>query len=324
MRARPIPPSHYLEQAWSLPWLTLSPVRQQVQLTKSLYAKRHRTVAQIPNFWPLVLEQAPPDIDQHIQPSDSALLLSSLTALTVTHFELEATNADRGDPRSVAIRWEFAQNAYFEDAVLEKRFWHRRTRDGWAGLVSEPVAIRWKKGKDLTGGLLDMVKRVWDEEQLKGGKAAAGKTKKRAGLTAEQRALKRKIEDTGLGGLSFFAWFGYVGRRVSAAENELALAKEEERRKLRREGKPAETTEDADENEDAGEDEEDEEDESLEIFPDGDELAIAITQDLWPGAIKYFSALFFSPSNFLPLHSFRLLSTRLMEALQPKHKSKML
>jgi hypothetical protein len=28
---------------------------------------------------------------------------------------------------------------------------------------------------------------------------------------------------------------------------------------------------------------------SLEIFPDGDDLAVAITEDLWPGAIKYFS-----------------------------------
>jgi hypothetical protein len=29
---------------------------------------------------------------------------------------------------------------------------------------------------------------------------------------------------------------------------------------------------------------------SLEIFLDGDDLAVAITEDLWPGAIKYFSA----------------------------------
>jgi hypothetical protein len=30
---------------------------------------------------------------------------------------------------------------------------------------------------------------------------------------------------------------------------------------------------------------------SLEIFPDGDDLAVAFTEDLWPGAIKYFSKL---------------------------------
>ena len=37
--------------------------------------------------------------------------------------------------------------------------------------------------------------------------------------------------------------------------------------------------------------EEEDEDESLalEIFPDGEELAIAIAEDLWPNAIKYFS-----------------------------------
>jgi len=28
---------------------------------------------------------------------------------------------------------------------------------------------------------------------------------------------------------------------------------------------------------------------SLEIFPDGEELALAFADDLWPGAIKYFT-----------------------------------
>lgn len=268
------------------------PVRQQVALTQPLYARRAATTAQIPNFWPLVLEQAPPDIDQYIQPSDSALLLSSLTSLSVEHFEIAG-----GDPRSVLVRFEFAPNEYFADTVLEKRFWYRRARDDWAGLVSEPVPIAWKKDRDLTGGLLDMVCRAWKKEQEEvGAGAAAGndKKKEKKPLSEEQKALKKKIENTGMGGLSFFAWFGFIGRRISAKESAEATTLERERREKKLPLEPP-----ADEE---GEDDEDEFelDMSLEIFPDGDDLAVAITDDLWPGAIKYFSTYF----NLTPHHVF--------------------
>jgi hypothetical protein len=242
----------------------------------------------------LVLEQAPPDIDQYIQPSDSALLLSSLTSLSVRHFQLEDEN---GDPRSVAIRWEFAENEYFEDAVLEKKFWYRRARDGWSGLVSEPVRIRWKKGKDLTGGLLELVCKAWDadqvEERLQQEGGDNGKRKEQD-LTPEQKALKKKIDQTGMGGLSFFAWFGFIGRKVSARESLEATRKEAERRDLRKQGQkiesPVEETEDEDKDGPGM---------SLDIFPDGDDLAVAITEDLWPGAIKYFSEYILMQLSFL-------------------------
>jgi hypothetical protein len=198
----------------------------------------------------------------------------------VRHFELEDSS---GDPRSVLIRWEFAENEYFEDAVLEKRFWYRRSRDGWSGLVSEPVPIRWRKGKDLTGGLLDLVCSAWESERAVLGKNENPRIRK-AGMTGEQRALKKKIDQTGMGGLSFFAWFGFIGRRVSARESAEAMAKEAERREARRSGKSVGSPpyeEDEIEREDLAKD--------LEIFPDGDDLAVAITEDLWPGAIKYFS-----------------------------------
>jgi hypothetical protein len=184
----------------------------------------------------------------------------------------------------VSIRFEFAPNEYFEDAVLEKRFWHRRSRDGWSGLVSEPVRIQWKRERDLTGGLLDMVCAAWETE-----KSIPSRPKREAeGLTPEQRALKKKIENTGMGGLSFFAWFGFIGRKISAEESAAAVAKEKEK-KAARKMKRASTPES-----EGSEDESEEEDDvgmSLEIFPDGDDLAVAFTDDLWPGAIKYFSAL---------------------------------
>ena len=236
-------------------------------------------MAQIPNFWPLVVEQAPPDLDDYIQPSDSALLLSSLTALSVERFEA-AAGAD-GDPRSVAIRFDFAPNDVFADASLTKRFWWRRAADGWAGLVSEPVDIRWKPGRDLTYGMLGLVKKIWDASpgaQADGGGGSAARA-----LAADRAALRKKIKNTGMGGVSFFAWFGYVGRRVGADESRAATAAERERRRLRREGRevpepgPEPPVQDEDD------------DESLEIFEGGDELALFIADDLWPNAIKYFS-----------------------------------
>jgi hypothetical protein len=258
-------------------------VREQVLRTQTLYTRRSKTISQIPNFWPLVLEQAPPDIDQYIQPSDSALLLSSLLSLSVSHFEIE-----KGDPRSVSIRFEFAPNEYFDDVVLEKKFWHRRSRDGWSGLVSEPVKINWKKERDLTGGLLDMVCAAWEAEKKSSttsSKRSNGERKGKA-LTPEQKALKRKIENTGMGGLSFFAWFGFIGRKISAEESAAAVAMEKAKRNKRTMKASTPESEASDEE---GE-EEDDLGMSLEIFPDGDDLAVAFTDDLWPGAIKYFSA----------------------------------
>jgi len=260
-------------------------VRQQIKLTKPLYLTRQKAVAQIPNFWPLVLEQAPPEIDQYIQPSDSGLLLTFLTSLSVTHFEESDLSAD---PRSVAIRWEFAENEHFENKVLEKKFWYRRTDYGWAGLVSEPVEIKWKsKEKDLTGGLLGLVIECWEEEQTQN-LGSNGAKKPNKGITEKQRILKKKIENTGMGGMSFFAWFGFIGRRVTAEQSREATRLENEKVEKRKNGVKAEVSKPETEKE-----EDDDEDEDLsyelEIFPDGDDIAVAITEDLWPGAIKYFS-----------------------------------
>jgi Nucleosome assembly protein (NAP) len=289
-----------------------STVRRQVLLTAPLYSRRSKTISQIPNFWPLVLEQAPPDIDQYIQPSDSALLLSSLLNLSVSHFEIAHADGEptpttqRGDPRSVAIKFEFAENEYFEDTVLEKKFWYRRSRDGWSGLVSEPVGIKWKKDRDLTGGLLDMVVDAWNAEKSTSSASRAlsnGAVTKAKGLSAEQKALKKKIENTGMGGLSFFAWFGFIGRHVSAEESATATALERQKRAARearknnkrksrsRERRSRSSTPSSSEDDEAPETEEADDDlgMSLEIFPDGDDLAVAFTEDLWPGAIKYFS-----------------------------------
>jgi len=154
--------------------------------------------------------------------------------------------------------------------------------------VSEPVGIRWKKERDLTGGLLDMVCAAWEAEKTSStsSKRSNGRNKEK-GLTPEQKALKKKIENTGMGGLSFFAWFGFIGRKISAEESAEAVAKEKEKREKRK-LKQASTPE-SEASEDESEEEDDDVGMSLEIFPDGDDLAVAFTDDLWPGAIKYFT-----------------------------------
>jgi hypothetical protein len=233
------------------------------------------------------------DIDEYIQPSDSALLLSALTSLSVTRFELDS-DEKHGDPRSVAIRFEFAENDHFEDRVLEKKFWWRQSRDGFEGLVSEPVDIKWKKGKDLTDGLLGLVKAVWDEQQAAGGPKKTGAAKKggkkeKVELTEKQKALKEKIDTTGMGGVSFFAWFGYIGEYVSAEESRIAMEEEKEARRKRAAGEAVPKKDEDEEMED--DDDDDEDDDSLEIFPAGDEIAMAIADDLWPGALGYFCEL---------------------------------
>lgn len=251
-----------------------------------LYINRQKTISQIPNFWPLVIEQAPPDIDQHIDPSDSALLLSSLKSLSVSRFEIES--ASGGDPRSVAIRFEFSDNEYFSDKVLEKKFWFRKAKNGWTGLVSEPIPIKWKQGKDRTDGLLDMVVKAWEVEKKQSQVSNGNSEALESELSKQQKQLKKKIESTSMGGLSFFAWFGFIGRKVSAEESKEASIEDEKRRKARKAAKNGKDKSVPEEDED-----EDEEDElELEIFPDGDDLAIAISEDLWPNAIKYFSESF--------------------------------
>lgn len=158
-------------------------------------------------------------------------------------------------------------------------------KDQLIGLVSEPVRIQWKKGKDLTNGMLDMVCDAFEAEK----KAANGDAK---GLKSK---LLKKIEGTGMGGQSFFAWFGFIGRKLSAEESAAAIAKDKEERKKREAKQTSPPTEKEVEDEDM----EDLEDESLEIFPDGDELAVAFAEDLWPGALKYFSVWFFLFPHFL-------------------------
>ncbi|GAB7342962.1 hypothetical protein MBLNU457_g1066t1 [Dothideomycetes sp. NU457] len=255
-------------------------IRKQYVQGVSLFAKRRELVSQIPNFWPLVFEAAPPEIDSYIQPSDSEVFAKCLTNLEVSRFEVPlgpekiGEKDDMGDPRSLLIRFEFAENEWFEDTVLEKKLWFRRAEDGWTGLVSEPVKIHWKKGKDMTNGLMDGALNLWEARQK------AGDMSKRD--LAEFDALARIVENWSGANTSFFTWFAFISNRrwVSAEESAKAVRTERDRRQQVREGKgeakPAEMPS------------EDPMEQQVEVHEDGEGIANVLAEDLWPGAIRYF------------------------------------
>jgi hypothetical protein len=253
-------------------------VRKSHALHAPLWKKRAETIAKIPYFWTLVFEQTPPEIDTFIQPSDSQVFTDCLQTFDVSRFEIDDP---KGSPRSFSIKFGFGDNDYFTNKEIEKKFWFRKSKSGWAGLVSEPVKIDWKKGKDLTGGLTDAAYQLGQARKKLGSSA---KSKKEADLP-EYKAMTQRMEESGEASLSFFAWFAFVSsyRWVSAEESEQAEQEEAARlQKLKRgEGLSEEDDEDNDE---GGVDYQE-----TEVFPQGDDIATLIAEDLWPSAIKYYS-----------------------------------
>ncbi|EGP85113.1 nucleosome assembly protein family [Zymoseptoria tritici IPO323] len=225
-------------------------VRQQYALSAPLYAKRSTTVSQIPNFWPLVLEQAPPELDSFISASDSQIFGESLLALNVTRPELE--NGAAGHPRSLKIDFTFKPNDFFEDTELSKTFSYRRAKDGWTGLVSEPVKIHWKKGKDLSEGLNDNAVALFEARKKAGNMLARD--------IPEYKKLQEKLESLNGANTSFFTFFGW-----------------------RKAGERVEVPEVSEEDEEAADDSE------VEVHEAGEQVAVTIAEDLWPNAIKFFT-----------------------------------
>lgn len=240
-----------------------------------MYAKRQAIIAKIENFWPLVFEAAPPEIDHYLQPTDSEIFAKSLTGLDVKRFEIAESNGDsgEGDPRSVAIRFEFSENDWFTDSVLEKKFWYRRSAKGWSGLVSEPVKINWKKGKDTTHGLMNAAIKLWEARQKAGDMNKSD--------LPEHKALGKLLENWNGENTSFFTWFAFVSAGPYVTAEESAKVTKEMNEK-KQNGGTIEIPEIDEEEIAAMED-------IVEVHEAGDDLANLLADDLWPGAIKYFS-----------------------------------
>lgn len=279
-------------------------MRQNYILTRSIFADRAKLVEKIPHFWAIVFDEAPVEIDRFIHPCDTDAL-NTLQTLHVSRFDVSFDAPDVGEPRSVRLTFTFGENSWFEDRILEKTFWYRLSRTGYTGLVSEPVRIRWREGKDLTEGLLDDSCRLFEIETdikrlEKHPEPKHDSPEKLDVLKASRHTLVEKLENrlkgTQQDAISFFAWFGYRGRNVSAEESAEVVQNEINKRKPKK-GRSENGSADnvmLDEHEVESAASKDplvinNSELGHEIFPAGEELAVAISDDLYPGALKYFS-----------------------------------
>lgn len=282
-------------------------VRKSVPVFRPIFEKRNAIITSpevADDFWIRVFSNAPAEIDEYILPTDAGVLGSCLKNMKVERFEVDEKG--QGEPRSIRMTFEFRtgeENPFFENEVLVKDFYWRkqvrRTEKGarrtWEGLVSEPVRINWKEGMDLTKGLLGAACDLAEAEKKGGERKKLPEFEKMVKKVEEIEAEGMKEdegddEEEGLGaqspaGVSFFAFFGYRGRDVTAEQSKEATKENDERWAKIVKGEKVD-------DEDQEEDDEDELDEfdldDVEIFPDGEDLAIAIAEDLWPGALKYY------------------------------------
>ncbi|KAK3200899.1 hypothetical protein GRF29_213g376415 [Pseudopithomyces chartarum] len=249
-------------------------IRKSNELNTPLWKKRAEVIAKIPHFWTLVFEQAPTEFDSFILPSDAQIFAECFETLEVTRFEIDNP---KGSPRSVSIKFGFGDNEYFEDKVLEKKFWFRKTKD-WEGLVSEPVRINWKKGKDPTEGFTEAAFKLFEAKKKN------GSSKSKHSDLPEYKQLVKMIEESTEASPSFFAWFAFVSdyRWVSPEESEQTEKEDAERLAKMKRGEKV----------DDDEDEEDDETDyqETEVYPQGGEIATLIAEDLWPSAIKYYKS----------------------------------
>ncbi|KAI9658561.1 MAG: hypothetical protein M1821_002121 [Bathelium mastoideum] len=254
-------------------------LRLQYKLSQPLYRQRHEIISRMNHaerFWPLVFEQAPLEVEAFIKPSDSELFSEALRGFDVTRFDLEGGaegSQQSGEPRSLLFKFEFKDNRWFEDSVLEKKIWYRHAKDGWAGLVSEPVKIHWKKGKDLTQGLTDDALALFEARQ------ESGDMMKQE--LPQYKALTKKVESWNGANTSFFTWFGWVSSRryVGLEESEQSTKEAAERRRKRKGGEKIDDPRSS----------ESVTDEDAEVHPSGEELALALAEELWPTATKLFT-----------------------------------
>ena len=252
---------------------------------KPLHLRRQDILSKLPTFWPSLFENAPESVAEHVHPSDLAIL-ASLKSLYVDRFEIKSETS--GQPQSLRFTFEFGKNVYFEDEKLVKDFRYRDYNDGGlCGMISEPVPIKWKSKKvDPTKGLLDEAHALYGSEKacrVKKGKSVIDLVE-REGLWQYEK-LRSKMEeldnDPDFVSPSFFNWFGYRGIQPPVAPVGVKKTNGE--------------TESGIEHQTGKVDDEEEEDDDdagglldVEIAPEGEQLAIALAEDMWPNIINYY------------------------------------
>jgi len=248
-------------------------VRQKEYSLKELYERRQKHIAAIPDFWPTVLANGPEDFVNQLGPQDGEII-DAITSMKVERHQIKS--GAEGEPRSLKFTFTFDKNEFFEDSTVTKEFEFVGREDGVGGLVSQPVNFKWTKAAKQAGlnKMLDLTEQLWQAEQAlvgdhkKGQKAVAIEQNEREGLWQYEKLREEleKEEDEPVQ-TSFLDWFGYRGS--VAALNDI---------------KP--TNGDAEES-----DEEDEDDDGMlevEIFPAGEDVAMALAEELWPNVMDFY------------------------------------
>ncbi|KAI1176565.1 hypothetical protein F4777DRAFT_263629 [Nemania sp. FL0916] len=271
---------------------------KQYLMSRAIFEARQRTIAKIPSFWAVTFDNAAAELEAAVTPADLEVFSAALTAVEVTRPEIPASASPSdvgldkfGEPRSLCFTFRFSENEWFSDPVLTKTFYFRYGADGSAGLVSEPVKVHWKSSdKDLTKGLGDAALEFWraqkadPSQQLDGVLANAARHARDAAAKKmpAYKALAARLEDNAEGIVSFFNFFSYRGRWISAAEHVEAKAKLLAKRQAAISGS------EMDEDEDDDDEDEDFTEEAVETFPAGHEVAVTLAEDIFPNAIDYF------------------------------------
>ncbi|EXJ91532.1 hypothetical protein A1O3_00080 [Capronia epimyces CBS 606.96] len=248
----------------------LDALRRKEYALKPLYSKRETLLNSVPDFWPTVFGNGPEEIQQFLSPDDLALI-SVITSFSVERYQIESETA--GEPRSLRFTFEFAENEFIEDRKVVKEFEYKPREDGPGSLVSRPVLIKWKgKKKDVTHGLLGAAVELYAAEEalrLKNGETEIDIVERESLWQHEKlREQLVKLDESPELEPSFFNWFGFRGAVKTAY--------------------PKKAGEDR---ANGAEDDEDEDEEPMlevEIFPAGEEFAIALAEEVWPDAMDYF------------------------------------
>ncbi|PSR78415.1 hypothetical protein BD289DRAFT_376719 [Coniella lustricola] len=209
---------------------------KQYLMTREILQARQSTISKIPGFWAVVFDHASDELEAAITSNDLEVFANALKGIEIGRPEVPASATPAhvglehfGEPRSVTIRFHFSENQWFSDSVLEKSFFYRYGKDGSAGLVSEPIRINWKSGKDLTEGLTDAAYAFWAAQKQNPGQnldgVLVGDARKARDAAArdmpEYKALTERLESATNGAISFFNFFSYRGRWTSAAESDI-------------------------------------------------------------------------------------------------------
>ncbi|KPI41148.1 putative nucleosome assembly protein C36B7.08c [Cyphellophora attinorum] len=249
----------------------LDALRRKEHSLTPLYARRAPILQRIPDFWATVFMNAPEEISGLYSSAD----ISAIAAIKDFKVERYAISSEtEGEPRSLRFTFDFASNDNFGACTLVKEFEYKASTDrrgGPGALVSKAVKIPWKNKKsDLTKGMLDMAVELEAAEETmklkKGGEEVELVEREGLWQYGKLREAIEKSEDAGDEEPTFLNWFGFRGAVEKRSETKEA-------------------------NGDAVDEDDEEDDEwddgllDVEIFPAGEDLAIALAEDLWPEAI---------------------------------------